>query len=180
MKKLLLLLTLVLSPVTLASQNHLGLKIGASSIENSKDEDAGLSFLVDYAYQFHPNFSAEIGYTTASGISSSIITGVLGDTTESLSYSATFVGLKAHLIPVDFFNLYAVGGASYSNVEKILTPKSGGVETVDSYKGVNPYFGGGAELIFVDTLSLSLEYRRFILENSYESNALFAGVNFKF
>ncbi|WP_104402765.1 outer membrane beta-barrel protein [Vibrio penaeicida] len=180
MKNITFLLAALLSTSTFGANHHLGIKLGGAAINNDDTGDVGVAVQFEYAYQFHPNFSAEIGYATASGVTNAIVTGVLTDNTETFEYDATFAGLKANIAPMDFVNFYAMGGVSHSDLQRTLKPKSGGAETVEHHKGVNPYFGGGAELILLDTFSLSLDYRRFMFESSYYSDTILAGLNFRF
>ncbi|MBD1559846.1 porin family protein [Vibrio sp. S9_S30] len=180
MKNITFLLAALLSTSTFGANHYVGIKLGGAAINNDDTDDAGIAVQFEYAYQFHTNFSAEIGYATASGVTNAIVTGALTDSTETFEYDATFAGLKANIAPTDFINFYAMGGVSHSDLQRTLKPKSGGAETVEHQKGVNPYFGGGAEIILLDTFSLSLDYRRFMFENSYYSDTILAGLNFRF
>ncbi|KFI10420.1 porin family protein [Vibrio coralliilyticus] len=180
MKKALLLLPLLLSSTAFAGNHQIGFGIGGGGTDGPNDwSDSGFAGKIDYAYQFHPNFAAEVGYAAVDGMTSNIVTTVLGTTKQEVKYSTGFAGLKAGVSPVSFLNLYVVGGANYSDVEKTYTP-SGGTERTDSHTGLHPYYGAGAELIFFSTVGLNLEYRKFVLADDFESDVVFAGMNIKF
>ncbi|CCN86059.1 outer membrane protein [Vibrio nigripulchritudo] len=179
MKKISVLLPLLLSSAAFAGPHHFGLKGGGARIDQNEPVDGGFTVQMDYAYQFHPNFSAELGYVGTVGAISEIMTSLLPGDKESLGYDAIFTGVKANYAPAEFVNMYAVGGANYSRFESSVTPVSGS-KKVSTYEGVNPYYGAGAEFIIRETVSLSLEYRNYILEKEIQSSVILAGLNIKF
>lgn len=170
---------LLLSSTAFAGNHQIGFGIGGGSTDGPNDwSDSGFAGKIDYAYQFHPNFAAEIGYAGVAGMTSNIVTTVLGTTKQEVQYSTGFVGLKAGVSPVSFLNLYVVGGANYSDVEKTYTP-SGGTERTDSYR-VTSILWSGYRTGFFSTVGLNLEYRKFVLADDFESDVVFAGMNIKF
>ncbi|WP_114785518.1 outer membrane protein [Vibrio tetraodonis] len=180
MKKILHLLPLLLSSTVCASNHQIGLAVGYGDTEGADNwADSGFAVKIDYAYQFHPNFAAEFGYAGVEGMTSNVITSLFGSTTQEVSYSTGFAGIKSGISPVSFLNFYAVGGVNYSEVKKTYTP-TGGIQRTDSHTGVNPYYGIGGDLILFSRVGLNLEYRKFVLADNFDSDAVFTGINFRF
>jgi opacity protein-like surface antigen len=161
---------------TLAAEHQINLGLGYASLKGTSDDDIGFAANINYAYQFHPNLSLELGRMESEGLLTSLFSG----TEESIDYNTTYLGVKAHYYPVSFLNIYALGGANYSEVEKSSKVKSTGITTKSSDDGINAYFGAGAELLFANHFGLGLEYRTFLLSEDYKSNAVLANVSFKF
>ncbi|ARV28325.1 porin family protein [Vibrio anguillarum] len=175
-----LTLLLLISSSAYAVNHQIGVGIGYGGTEGPNDwDDSGFAGKIDYSYQFHPNFSTEIGYAGVDGMTNNIISTTFGQTKQQVNYSTGYLGLKASLSPIPFFNLYALGGANYSNVEKTFTP-TGQAERTESHKGFNPYYGLGAEVVAFNTVGFNVEYRKFFLANDFESDAVFVGLNVKF
>lgn len=173
-------LTFIISSSIYAANHQIGVGIGYGGTEGANDfTDSGFASKIDYSYQFHPNFSTEIGYAGIDGMTSNIISTAFDQSKQQVKYSTGYLGLKASLYPVSFFNIYALGGANYSNVEKTFTP-TGQAERTVSHKGLNPYYGLGAEVVAFSTIGFNVEYRKFILANDFESDVFFAGLNLKF
>ncbi|CAM3698840.1 outer membrane beta-barrel protein [Vibrio aquimaris] len=180
MRKTLFLLPLWLSSTVCASNHQIGIAMGYGDTEGPDNwSDSGFAAKIDYAYQFHPNFAAEIGYAGVEGMTSNFVSAVFGTTEQEVNYSTGFAGLKAVISPTSFLDFYAVGGANYSEVKKTYTP-AGGAKRTDSHTGTHPYYGVGADLIFFSHVGLNLEYRKFILANDFESDVVFTGINVRF
>jgi len=173
-------LLFLISSSAYAGSHQIGVGIGYGGTEGPNDwDDSGFAGKIDYSYQFHPNFSTEIGYAGVDGMTSDIISTTFDQTKQQVKYSTGYLGLKASLYPVPFFNIYALGGANYSNVEKTFTP-TGQAERTESHKGLNPYYGLGVEVVAFSTVGFNVEYRKFVLANDFESDVFFAGLNLKF
>lgn len=180
MKVRLLLLIFLISSSAYAANHQIGIGIGYGDTEGESDwDDSGFAGKIDYSYHFHPNFSTEIGYAGVDGMTNDIISTAFGQTKQKIKYSTGYLGLKASLYPVPFFNIYALGGANYSNVEKTFS-STGQQEITESHKGLNPYYGLGTEIVAFSTVGFNVEYRKFFLASNFESDVVFAGLNLKF
>ncbi|CAM3281233.1 outer membrane beta-barrel protein [Moritella viscosa] len=175
-KKVILLALFSFSFSIFASEHQINLGLGGATLEGKDDDDIGFAANINYAYQFHPYLSLELGRMESEGV----FTSIFSNMEESIEYSATYLGVKAHYYPVSFFNVYALGGANYSEVEKSKKVKSTGATITSSNDGINAYFGAGAEFVFFNNVGLGLEYRTFFLSKDYKSNAVLANLSFKF
>lgn len=179
MKKMLLLLPLLLSSAAFAGNHQIGFGIGGGSTDGPNDwSDSGFAGKIDYAYQFHPNFAAEIGYAAVDGMTSNIVTSVFGTTKQEVTYSTGFAGLKAAYL-LFLSSTYMLSVVRIIRMLRKLI-RLRGTERTDTHTGLHPYYGAGTELIFFSTLGLNLEYRKFLLADDFESDVIFAGMNIKF
>ncbi|WP_339387742.1 outer membrane beta-barrel protein [Vibrio caribbeanicus] len=174
-----LLVSLLASFPSLAERHQIGLGLGGADLDG-RDSDAGFAAQLNYSYQFQPNLAAEIGWIGASGIVSSGVSIFLGDTEESIDFSNTYTGLRANYYLLSFVNAYAMGGATYSEVEKSIKVKKTGATTTDKSDGLGGYIGAGLELVAFDSVGFGLEYRRFFMHDNYKSNSVLLTANIKF
>ncbi|WP_325894480.1 outer membrane beta-barrel protein [Grimontia sp. NTOU-MAR1] len=174
-----LLVSLLASFPSLAQQHQIGLGLGGADLDG-RDSDVGFAAQFNYSYQFQPNFAAEIGHIGASGIASSTVSLLLGETTETIDFSNTYLGMRANHYLLSFVNAYAMGGATYSEVEKSIEVKKTGAKTTDTSDGLGGYIGAGLELVAFDSIGFGLEYRRFFMHDNYKSNGVLLMANIKF
>ncbi|MBF4280170.1 porin family protein, partial [Vibrio anguillarum] len=69
-----LTLLLLISSSAYAVNHQIGVGIGYGGTEGPNNwDDSGFAGKIDYSYQFHPNFSTEIGYAGVDGMTNNII-----------------------------------------------------------------------------------------------------------
>ncbi|MFY2508255.1 porin family protein [Vibrio pectenicida] len=181
MKKILILSTIMWSSASYAATHQIGIGIGGADVSGPNNwSDSGFVGKIDYAYQFHSNFAVEVGYAAAEGMTDTVFSALLASNRQAVDYSTGYTGLKVNISPLSFLNFYAVGGANYSSVKQSYTPIGSASEKTDTHTGLHPYYGVGTEVVILNTLGLGVEYRKFILANDFESDAVFAEINIKF
>ncbi|AUI87984.1 hypothetical protein BS333_16505 [Vibrio azureus] len=171
---------LLSSSHALAASHQIGYGLGGATIESNKDDDIGFGQTFNYAYQFHPNFSAEIGRMASKGVLTTALSTTLSDEEQSIEYNSTYLGLKANYYPVNFFNIYGIGGANYSELDRTIKNKNTGFSKKTSDDSIHAYFGAGAEFVLFQHVGIGLEYRRFMLAKDFQSDSVSAQVNYKF
>ena len=171
---------LLSSSYVFAASHQIGYGLGGATIESNKDDDIGFGQTFNYAYQFHPNFSAEIGRMASKGVLTTALSTAFSDEEQSIKYNSTYLGLKANYYPVSFFNIYGLGGANYSKLDRTIKYKSTGFTKKTSDDSIHAYFGTGVEFILFQHVGIGLEYRRLLLAKDFQSDFLSAQINYKF